>query len=195
MWCIVVLVMSQSQNAADRTETKRFDDEEFDATDLIVGDRIDPSLVARTLDSLGTTWQPDDDATPTQLAEATITDRMDDVHSAILVDAETGRLVRASRHDSNSAWNQKGADWKVRAVGDRVVVEDAEVERDGNDEWGDADAAEEAERWVNLVLQDSARGVTDYSDELTLEGKSSLTLYEPYAPTKLFATISLEDTE
>ena len=26
MWCIVVLVMSQSQNADGRTETKRFDD-------------------------------------------------------------------------------------------------------------------------------------------------------------------------
>lgn len=180
----------------DRTETKRFttDSAPFTAADLIEGDRIEPAIVARVMDGLGERRSADPDAAPTQLAEATITDRMDDVHSAILVDGETGVLVRASRHDSQSAWSQKEADWKVRELGEQVTVESAEVAQDGNDEWDDTDAAAEAEAWANVVLQDRAQGATDYEDELTLEGRSSLTLREPFGPTKVYATISLDDT-
>lgn len=186
--------MKQKTDADDgRTETKRFDDEEFDATDLIEGDRIDPSLVASTIDGLGVFHAGGDRSTSTQLAEATITNSMDDVHSAILVDGESGLLVRASRHDSQSAWNQKEADWKVRELGTRVAVTDAEVATDGNEEWDDIDAASEAEGWANLVLGDRARGESDYNDDLTLEGCSSLTLYEPYGAVRVHVTIEFED--
>jgi hypothetical protein len=186
--------MTATTTDDSRTETKRFttDSAPFTAADLIEGDRIGPALVASVMDGLGERRSADPDAAPTQLAEATITDRMDDVHSAFLVDGETGVLVRAGRHDSQSAWSQKEADWKVRELGERVVVESAEVAQDGNDEWGDADAADEAEAWANVVLQDRAQGATDYEDELTLEGCSSLTLREPYGPTKVYATVGLD---
>lgn len=178
----------------DRTETKRFttDSAPFTAADLIEDDRIEPALVARVMDGLGERRSADPDAAPTQLAEATITDRYDDVHRAILVDGESGVLVRASRHDSQSAWTQKEADWKVRALGERVTVDSAEVKQDGNDEWDVDDVAGEAERWANVVLQDRAIGATDYDDELTLESRSSLTLREPYGPTKVHATVELD---
>jgi len=177
----------------DRTESKRFtvDDAPVSAADLVAGDRVDPSLVARTMDGLGYTRSARPDAVPTQLTEATITDRMDDVHTAILVDGESGVLVRAGRHDPQAAWSQREADWKVRDVGDRVVVESADVAQDGNDEWVDADAAAEAERWANVVLQDRARGAADYEDEITLTGGPALVLREPYGPTKVFADVEI----
>ena len=187
--------MTTQQTGDTRTETKRFttDSAPFTARELIEGDRIAPALVARVMDGLGRTRSPRPDAPPAQLAEATITDRMNDVHSAVLVDGETGVLVRASRHDSQSAWSQKEADWKVRELGTRVIVESAEVAEDGTDEWDEANAADAAGAWANVVLQDRARGATDYDDELTLEGRSSLTLREPYGPTKVYATVSLTD--
>ena len=175
-----------------RTETKRFENEEFDASDLIEGDRIDPSLVGSTMDGLGERRSSDPGACVTQLAEATITNHMDDLHSSILVDGETGLLVRASRHDSQSAWSQKEADWKVHEIGTKVAVTDAEVAQDGNDEWDNDSAAEEAESWANVVLHDRARGSADYADELTLDGRSSLTLFEPYGSTKVHATIEFQ---
>jgi len=178
----------------NRSEPKRFtsDDVPLRAADLIPGDRVDPSLVSSTMDGLGERWSADPDAAPTQLAEATITNRMNDVHRAILVDGETGALLRAGRHDSQAAWSQREADWKIREVGDRVAVEAADVDQDGNDEWTGADPATAAEQWANVVLQDRARGAGDYDDELTLESGSSLTLREPYGPTKVYATIALE---
>jgi len=178
-----------------RTEPKRFDadaDAAFDATALIEGDRVDPALVAATTNALGPTRSAARDAPPTQLAEATITHGRDDVHSAILVDGESGRFVAASRHDKNAAWTQKEADWKVRAVGDRVAVTDATIEEDGNDEWLADRAAEDAEHWANVVLQEVARGAEEFVDELTLDGRDSLRLREPYGPTVVDARIRFE---
>mgnify|MGYP000229247308 CR=1 FL=1 len=181
----------------DRTETRRFGGESapFTAADLIEGDRIDPALVARTLKALGERRSARPDAPGTQLAEATTTDRRDDIHTAILVDGETGVLVQASRHDTQNAWTQKEADWKVREIGERVVVESAEVAQDGNDEWDADNATEAAGAWANVVLQDRARGTTDYEDEVTMTRASSLTLREPYGPTRVHATIRLETAE
>lgn len=184
--------MTQTTHS-ERTESKRFtaDDAPFSAADLVAGDRIDPSLVARTMDGLGATRSPRPDAVPTQLAEATITHTLDDVHRAILVDGESGVMVRASRHDSQSAWSQREADWKVRATGERVAVSSADVDQDGDDEWADTDAAAEAEVWANVVLQDRAHGATDYADELTLTSGSTLVLRDPYGPTKVVASADL----
>lgn len=178
---------------SERTESKRFtaDDAPVSAGDLVAGDRVDPSLVARTMDGLGYTRSARPDAVATQLAKATITHTLDDVHLAILVDGESGVLVRAERHDSQAAWSQREADWKVRATGDRVDVASADVEQDGNDDWTDADAATEAEAWANVVLQDRARGATDYDDEITLTSGPALVLREPYGPTKVFADAEL----
>jgi len=185
--------MSREITADGRTDTKRFDaDDEIDVADLIEGDRVDPSLVASTMDGLGARRSADPDASVTQLAEATITNGMDDVHSAILVDGESGMMAIASRHDSQSAWSQQEADWKIRAIGDRIAVSDAEIEYTDGDWAGVDDVASEAEAWANIVLQDRARGDTDYEDELTYHGGSSLTLREPFGPTKVHATIELK---
>lgn len=188
--------MSQNITAdGGRTETKRFDAEDVTAADLIEGDRIDPSLVASTMDGLGERRSADPDAGVTQLAEATVTNGMNDVHSAILVDGESGVMVVASRHDSQNAWSQKEADWKVREVGDRVAVTDAEIALDGNDELGDADPLEEAEAWANIVLQDRAAGATDYADRLKMTGRNVLSLHEEFDGTKMHANIELEANE
>ncbi len=175
------------------TDPKRFtaDDAPFSAADLVVGDRVDPSLVARTMDGLGYWRSSRRDAAATQLAEATITHRRDDIHRAILVDGESGVLVRASRYDSQNAMSQREADWTVRAVGDRVAVSNASVEQDGNDEWTDIDASSEAEGWANVVLQDRARGEENHSDEFTLTSGPALTLRRRYGPTKVFVDAEL----
>lgn len=182
-----------------RTDTKRFDgSEEFDATDLIVGDRIDPSLVASTMDGLGVSSSADPDAPPTQLAEATITNRMDDIHSAILVDGETGILIRASRHDSSEAWTQKEADWKVREVGATVVVSDVDVSKEGPMDDRDIedrdDVKDFVESWAHHVLGDIANGYDDFADELSLEG-STLELYDPFEGTRVEGEIELKGRE
>lgn len=183
--------MAQMTTTDDgRTDTKRFDSEGFDATDLIVGDRIDPSLVASTMDGLGVRSYIKPDAPVTQLAEATVTDGMDAVHSAILVDGETGVLVRASRHDSNAALNQKEADWKVREIGTTVTVTETNVLQDG-DEFSTDDVEQGAEMWANTVLGDVANGHDGYSDELTLKGRT-LTLADPYGGVRVEAAINLE---
>ena len=190
--------MTHTTTPDERTETKRFthDDAPVSAADLVVGDRVDPSLVASTLDGLGYTRSARPDAPATQLAEATITDRYDDVHHAILVDGESGVLVRASRTDSQNAWTQREADWKVWAIGDRVDVESAELEQDGADEWSDTDTASEAEAWADGVLQDRARGATGYEhDDLTLTTGGSLVLRGPPGPIKVTASVTLTRSE
>ena len=174
--------MSQNSTSAEkRTEPKRFGPEdEFDATDLSEGDRIPPSLVAGTIEKLYNLRQQSD----VQFAEATITDGLDDVHSAILVDGDTRVMVRAWRRDSQAAMTQKGADWTVHDVGTRVRVTDAIVEREGDLDW-ETDVETFCESWANSVIGDAGNG-----DELRLDGPS-LTLYNPYTVTKINATIEL----
>jgi len=180
--------MTQNTDADARTDSKRFDadDAPFDASDLIEGDRIDPSLVARTMDGLGENMSARPDAPATQLAEATITNNMDDVHTAVLVDGETGVMVRASRHDSQSAWSQKEADWKVHDIGTKVRVTGAE--------WDDLDADanpdDEATAWAEVVLEDRANGFDDYADEVRVESRS-ITLENPYEAERAHGTIEL----
>jgi len=179
-----------------RTETKRFDDDEqFDATDLIEGDRIDPSLAARTPGQLGQTIKPshpESDPQPTtKLVTVTQMNTLDDVHTAILVDGETGTMVRASRHDSSSAWNQKEADWKVRDVGTKVVVEDVhELTLADNDNAVDDEAAY-IQEWANVVLGDMAAGHFEYQDDGKMNGRT-LTLSD-HDGRKGMATITLKD--
>lgn len=180
-----------------RTETKRFDDDEqFDATDLIEGDRIDPMLVARVPGQLGDPIQPaypeDDEPNPTtKLVAATAINTMDDVHTAILVDGETGTMVRASRHDSKNAMSQKEADWKVRDVGTKVVVEDVyELTLADNDDPVD-DEAGYIQEWANLVLGDKAAGHFDYADENKLDNRTLV--LSDFDGRKGMASITLED--
>lgn len=166
--------------------------EPFTAADLEVGDRIDPAQVAPTIDGIGS-WpnQHDDAEAVAHLGRATLTHGLGDIHSAILVDGDSGVMVRAERHDSQAAWSQHEADWKVRGIGCRVAVTDAEIEHDTSGEFDDVDdVAAEAETWANVVLQDRALGVTDYADDLELDGRR-LELLDPWGP-KIVAAIELE---
>jgi hypothetical protein len=180
-------------NATDadaRTDSKRFTDG-VDATELIEGDRIAPQLVARTLGQLGDRRSAREDAPDTQLVAITIIDTMQDVYSALLADPETGTIVRAGRHDSQSAWTQQEADWTVREVGTRVVVEDVHELRLADNDGPVDDDREWVQDWVEVVIGDKASGHDDYSDELELDS-STLTLQDADRR-KAVATISLED--
>lgn len=167
--------MSQTAKAdGGRTETKRFTDD-VDAEDLIEGDRIAPKLVARTPGQLGQPIKPThpegDDAPDTQLVAITQIDGMEDTHSAILADPETGIMVRAHCHDSSSAWSQKERDWKVSDVGtDVAVTEVHDVEYADSDD--NDDDHEFVEGWAEIVVVDKANGHFNYSDEVALDGST-----------------------
>lgn len=185
----------EQNNASDegRTENKRFTDS-VDAEKLIVGDRIAPQLVASTPGQLGEIIKPShpegDNPPKTQLVRITQTKGLDDTHSAILADPETGVMVRASCHDSSSAWSQKERDWKVHDIGTDVsVTEVHDVEYAENDETGDDN--EYVQGWAEIVLVDKANGHFDYSDEISLGG-STLKLRDVDGR-KATATISLEE--
>jgi len=191
MACIELDAMAQNATDDDaRTDTDRFADD-VNATELIEGDRIDPQLVARTFGQLGDRRSARQDAPETQLVAITIIDTMQDVYSALLADPETGTIIRAGRHASNQAWTQKEADWTVREVGTRAVVEEVrELTVTDNDGAVD-DGREWVQEWADVVIGDAAAGHDDYSDEKELDGKT-LRLRDVDGRQAL-ATISLED--
>jgi hypothetical protein len=182
--------MTTTQHKDDgRTETKRFDADTTDdlaVTNLREGDRIDPHLVARTMNGLGERLSATRDAATAQLAECTITNAMDDIHTAILVDGETGAMALASRHDSQSAWNQLEADWKVRDIGMDVRVTDADWTGDDT-----ADPDQAATSWADVVLCDCAHGHDDYADEVRV-GRRTIKLKNPYDGESATGTLHLE---
>lgn len=195
--------MATQTTTADggRTDSKRFEDD-VDATELIEGDRIDRALVAPELSMVGQrshaddVWDEIDDAREYQIARVTATDRMDDTHNALLLDPETGVFARATRHDSQSAWTQREADWTVRDVGAEVVVEEVHELDLPADEQPDADEDPQAyaEEWVDVIFGDLAAGHDDYKDERSLSGGDRLTLRDADGR-KVVASISLASSE
>lgn len=191
--------MITTQTSADggRTETKRFDDA-FSSEELIEGDRIAPEPVARTIGQYGKRIKPfppkaneADKPAKTQLVAATSINRMDDTHSALLVDPETGVIVRAGCHNSNSAWSQKKRDCIVYEVGTTVVVNDVKkLEVADNDEPVE-DEHKWVQGWADILFGDLRHGHFDYDDERSLGG-STLTL-EDFEGREAVATISLDD--
>lgn len=167
--------MSQSVQAdGGRSSTERFTDD-VDAEDLIEGDRIAPQLVARTPGQLGEIIKPShpegDNPPKTQLVAITQINGMEDTHSAILADPETGIMVRAHCHDSSSAWSQQERDWKVSDVGSDVTVTEVhDVEYADGDDTGDDH--EYVQGWAEIVVVDKANGHFDYSDEVSLDGST-----------------------
>lgn len=169
--------------------------EQLYPTELDEGDRIDPKLVARHPDQLGdpirrATDPHEEEYPPTVLVTVTEIYRYDDVHSAILVDPETGTMVRASRHDSQQAWTRKEADWTVREVGTDIRVVDADVRKRPDSE-KDETEMEYMETWVDVLFNDPAAGYFDYSDERKLEGRT--VHLRGFDGREGFATIELVD--
>jgi hypothetical protein len=119
---------------------------------------------------------------------------MDDVHRALLADTETGTIIRAGRHDSQSAWSQKEADWKVYEIGTSVTVdEDVDLtvaEQDDDPE----DEQKYVQHWVDIVIEDTANGYDDYSDERALVSGSTLKLRDMDGR-EAYASITLEDDQ
>lgn len=188
--------MAQNQTESDaRTETERFD-EDVSAAGLIEGDRIDRNLVARHPDQVGSPIRrttPDEDPFPDiQLVAVTATDRMHDVHHALLLDPETGTFIRASRTDRQQAMNQAEADWKVRDIGSKIVVEEvSDLERPENEQG--QEAHDYVQEWIEIVFDEIRHtgGDPSIQDELELTG-TTLKLAD-YDGRKAYATISLED--
>jgi hypothetical protein len=154
-----------------RTETTRHTTE-ISADDLIEGDRIARELVARHPDELGepiNQHRHDREHTDTCLLRVTQIDGMDDTHSAVLIDPETGTMVRATRHDRQSAWTQSEADWSVCEVGQRPVVEEVyELRLSSRDDPVD-DETDYIEGWAEVVLPDIA---DQYSDIRAMDGRT-----------------------
>ena len=190
----IVVHMAQNTAAEGRTDTKRFD-EDVSGDELIEGDRIDKRLVARTMGQLGQQIKPShpegEPEPKTQLVAITEINRMDDVHSALLADTETGTIIRASRHDSSSAWSQKEADWKVHDIGTEAVVEEVhELQLGDSDEPVD-DEKKYVSGWIDIVIGDAAVGYDDYEDERKLDGRTLI--ISDFDGRKAIATISLDN--
>ena len=185
--------MAEDNDATTRSTTRFTDSVSGD--ELIEGDRISKHLVARTPGQLGQPTKPahpEGDSPPqTQLLAVTEIDRYDDTHSALLLDPETETWIRASRHNSSSAWSQKEEDWKVRELGTEINVTDATVE-----DWGESEPVESDRdwmgEWIDMVFGDIQAGHFDeYSDRRTLSG-STLHMHDEMGGHKGYATIKLD---
>jgi len=165
------------------------------------GDRIQKDRVARTLGGLRTRRQSappeaDDQPEPTQAVALTQTSRYDDVMRALLYVPGTGRWLRASRHNSSSAWSQKEADWTVHEAGDTLVATGGDVGRSPDDI---EDEDEYAAGWLEIVAgdlsHDAEQGNTaSISDEFELTGGTTIRLRDVDGR-EGFATFRLEDHE
>lgn len=162
-----------SQPAKGRKETQRFTND-VRASDLIEGDRVSRDLVAKHPDQLGDPIRQqalyEDEPLPeTQLVVATEIKRYHDVYSAILVDVEEGKFIRASRHDRQQAMTQAEADWGVREIGSKVVVDEVgELERPEGER--DEREKEYVQTWVEILFDEFAAGHFDLHDERYLIG-------------------------
>lgn len=171
---------------------------DFDAADLEVGDRIDPVLVSSTLVGVDAEIYTgpgvaQSDAPRTQLGCLTATNGMDDVHVAILSDGESGVMVRASRHDPQSAWTQKEADWKVRGVGTEIDTSNVEVVSDPDGAWDEYATDMAAQDWAEIVVRDTANGGERSDDEVELRGRRTLRMRNPWECVTVEADIELTD--
>ena len=171
---------------------------DFDAADLEIGDRIDPVLVSSTLDGVDAEIYTgggvaQSDAPRTQLACLTATDRMDDVLTAILTDGESGVMVRASRHEPQTAWTQKEADWKVHGVGTEIKTFGARVISDPDGAWDEYAIDMAAQDWAEIVVRDTANGGEQFDDEVELLGRRTLRMRDPWDGVTVEVDIKLAD--
>jgi len=163
------------------------------------GDRIAKGRVARTLSGLRHRRQPAppeaaDQPEPTQAVALTQTSRYDDVMRALLFVPGTGRWLRASRHNSSSAWSQAEADWTVHEAGDTLVATGGDVDRSPEDI---EDEDEYAAGWLEIVAgdfsYDAEQGNTvSLGDEFELTSGNTIRLRD-HDGRKAFASFRLED--
>jgi len=162
-------------------------------SDLTVGDRIAPALVARAPDGIGESQMHGPDGTGAHLAQATITRTGDAIQTAMLVDGHSGRIAIAERHTATAAWTADEAAWTVHDLGDRITATDTDVVHKGDRVWGDPDTA--AERWANGVIGPLARGGVMYHDLVAMESVKVARLEDEYDGAKVRATVALEDDD
>jgi len=173
-----------------RTETTRHADS-VGGSELIEGDRINPKLVARHRAQLGSPIRrsrADEDGDPaTQLLTITEIDTSDNVHRAILTDSGVNVWVVAVRHDSQSAWSQREADWTVKQAGDSVTVTDGEIDRLADDDDPVDDETEWMTAWMEVVLNEP-----EVTDRRKLTSNDTLRLHDDYEGRRGYATISFD---
>jgi len=163
------------------------------------GDRIPKARVATTLGQLRDRRQPsppevDSQPEGTQVVALTQTSRYDDVMRALLYVPGTGRWLRASRHNTSSAWSQAEEDWTVHEAGDTLVATGGDVERSPDDI---EDGAEYAAGWLEIVAgdlsHDAEQGKTaSLSDEFELTSGNTIRLRD-HDGREAFATFRLEE--
>jgi len=164
--------MSETTHTDDRrTEPKRIT-EDVNVDDLIIGDRIDKRLVALNFGQLGhrvkRSDSEDDPEPKTQLVSITAIDRVDDTHHSLLADPDTGTIIRATRHKSESAWSQKEQDWTVHEIGSTVTVDVVhDLQLPSGDDTPDDDM-EYVQGWAEVVIEYPANGFDNYSDKITM---------------------------
>jgi len=164
--------------------------------ELESGDRISTKLVAPDATLFGRPLQNPPEANKgdepdTQLVRVTQIDRMDDVHSAVLLDPETETFIRAGRHDSQSAWSQGEADWSVKEMGKDITIEEVhELSRPEDEQ--DEGRKGYVQTWANILF-DEIRfngGDRDLKDDLELQGPT-LSMGD-FDGRKAVATVTLE---
>jgi len=174
------MTQQNTTDAADgRTDTERFTDG-VSADELIEGDRIAPALIPHSptidvgepvADHMAARPDGDDDRT---FEVRTIISRerrpWGDVQNGLVYDPDADLLIRLSGHTSSGAMTQKERDWKVRGVGDTMVVDDMwDVEL--------PDVADEdsyVRQWVEVLSQDLAHGHA--RDDIQSFGGDKMTL-------------------
>jgi|APHM01.1.fsa_nt_gi hypothetical protein len=188
--------MSQNNTDAmtdERTETKTHT-QSVSGDNLIPGDKIAARLVAPNMSLYGQRIHPaapeSDDEPKTQLFCGTATDSYRDSNSAILVDPETKTLIRATK--INTDWAiQKPPEWTVKAVGDRVAVENGTVH-----DWGDEERVNDetswVEGWAEVTFHELAQQNQVAADGRQLNG-TSLFLKNDWLGIEATAEITLED--
>jgi hypothetical protein len=118
---------------------------------------------------------------------------MDDTHSALLADTDTGTIIRAGRHSSQSAWSQKEADWTVYDIGTTITIDDVSELKVPPRNNEDIDEMKYVQQWVDIVIQDPANGYNNYNDERSIDGK--VIKLRDMDGRKAYASYSLESNQ
>jgi hypothetical protein len=119
---------------------------------------------------------------------------MDDTHRALLADTDTGTIIRAGRHSSQSAWSQKEADWTVYDIGTAITIDDVSELKVPPRDNEDIDEIKYVQDWVDVVIEDRANGYDDYNDVVSIPSSDNIKLRD-IDGRKAYAAFSLEDDQ
>jgi hypothetical protein len=134
--------------------------------------QIDNELVAQTFGQLGDSRYPRGDAPEMRYINIAAYNRYEDVHSGLFIDSENpGQLLYG--------WtNKQRSTWKITDTGERVIVDDADVDAPENVE----DARTFAQEWIDVIVDqlrydaENQKLSRSISDEIQITGKRKVKL-------------------